>query len=290
MTGRSRSQTDTCIQFPDGYGSRSQPAHRSLSRSPASRAIRSSSEWVGVADADRMHPHAAVPDHDLGALGALRERVVRGGLERHLVEVHPLDRDPLAVLVEAGRVGDERLHREDAVRGEVTGHRPEARELLLPTEQHEEGAEDGVDQPERAREREVREAADRGREPRSAGLRPGIMSIASDAFDPVDLHTGVGQRDRDPARPDPELQRRAVPGQLSQERHRPRGVLGEELPRTGRRTRPRSGHRRSEPCSPRSRRGAKQPVRLASNPRVGDPPRASLGWRGRSDRRKEASS
>ena len=146
---------------------------------------------------------------------ALRDRVVdrqrrvdAAGLDA--MNVHAL------VAVEASDIRDERLDHEHAAGGEPRGHVAKACDLRALRCQAEDRAEHDVDQRELAFDRDAGEVAERHRDRRAAGLFAQPLEHRLRRVDAMHGDATRGQRDRDPAGPDPQLERWATCRELVQ--------------------------------------------------------------------------
>ena len=114
-------------------------------------------------------------------------------------------------------VGDEGLDQEHAALGEMGGRVREAAHLGLLAGQAEEGVEGDEDERERALDRHVGEVAHRHRDAVAAGLLPELRDHRLGGVDAVHLEAPLGEREREPAGADRELEHRAVAGELGEQ-------------------------------------------------------------------------
>jgi hypothetical protein len=113
--------------------------------------------------------------------------------------------NPLAA-VEPRHVGDEAFEHEGAAGLEHCGDVSEALRLALGARKVVESVVDEVDEPEPALDGHVRHVADGDGNRLAAGLRPQLIEHGRGRFDPLDRKPLGGQRQRDPARTDRELE------------------------------------------------------------------------------------
>jgi hypothetical protein len=85
----------TWRQLAASNGSSFHPPHRSRSRRPAIRAIRSNSGGGGQTQADRVEGDAVGFDADVGLVEDLRERVITADVEPDVVDADTVDVDEL---------------------------------------------------------------------------------------------------------------------------------------------------------------------------------------------------
>jgi hypothetical protein len=90
----------------------------------------------------------------------------------------------------------------------------EARELTVLRDQVEDRVEDQVDERELAVDARRRHVSDHGLDPVGSGLLAQASQHGLRVVDADDAHPALGERQRDPARADRELQRGAVAGEL----------------------------------------------------------------------------
>ena len=177
---------------------------------------------------------------------------------------------------------DADLDHEAAAGLEVRGDVAEARDLRRLRRQVHDRVEDEVRDGERPRHRRRREVADRDADLLAARLRAEPRRHRLRQLDPVHRHAALGQRERDPAGADPELERAAAPGELGEQVD---GRVDDRRRRTSRRRTRRTARRRARRSSrPRPRRRAtpaprglrgEAPRRRRSRPCRGRPPSRS---------------
>ena len=115
------------------------------------------------------------------------------------------------------RLGDADLDDEAAAGLEVRRDVAEARDLRRLRRQVHDRVEDQVRDGERPVDRRRREVADRDADVLAARLRAQPRDHRLRQLDPVHRHAALRERERDPARPDPELERASAPGELGEE-------------------------------------------------------------------------
>ena len=100
---------------------------------------------------------------------------------------------------------------------EMRRHVAEARDLRLLGRQVHDRVEDHVGEGERAVHLRRGEVADRHADVLAARLRAQLRDHRLRQIDPVNLDAPLRERERDPAGPDPELERASAPGELGEE-------------------------------------------------------------------------
>jgi hypothetical protein len=147
---------------------------------------------------------------------ALRDDVV--DVERHAARVGAPGEDGLAEW-EPLELGHARFDHEPPAGAEVRRGVLEARDLAVLRGQIEDRVEHQEDEREVAFDARRRHVAGHGVDPLGAGLVAQPRQHRLGVVHAGDAHTALGQRQRDPAGPDRELQRRAVARQLREQVH-----------------------------------------------------------------------
>jgi hypothetical protein len=177
----------------------------------------------GVPQRHRPQAHSLFIQRDDLGVHPLQHRVVPGHLDGRRVLRHLPGPDPLAP-VEPGQVGDEALDDEHPGRAENPRHIGEALGLPVLREQAEQCVEDQIDEAERPVHRHLRHVTDDDGERITTRLRPQAGHHRLGGVHPLDRDPPAGQRERDPAGPDGQLQHPSVTGQPGEELHRIRRV------------------------------------------------------------------
>ena len=211
-------QAETWLELAEVNGRPSQPSQRPAGSRPGQPGHQVELAGPGVAQLDRVGLHAVRAQHQVPGAEPLPGPVVQGGADPGRVRGEPVHPDPLLTAVVQGQVGDEGFHDEGAAGHQAGGHAGEAADLFLLGQQHEEGVEHHVHQPVRpARRRQSGEVPDRHGQVGPAWLGPQLGHHPFRRVDAVHPQPARGQRQRDPAGPDTQLEHGPVP------RRRPTG-------------------------------------------------------------------
>ena len=137
-------------------------------------------------------------------------------------------RAPRVKIVTSGHEG---LDDEGAAVGQARGDVREAAQLILLSQEGEQGVEHHIDERIPAGNADVREISHRDGDPIAALLRPELRDHGLGRVDPMHLDTSGRQRQGHATRPDPKLQSGSFAGQPSQEFNSRLRVFGQREPR-----------------------------------------------------------
>ena len=214
---QSFSQTETCRLLSLVNGLPPKFAKRSRSRIPASRAIRSSS--AGNVERNGIERRTHSPSMRVKWCEALR------------CVAASYSSTPTCVSLRSKTLTGRPSGMPTSTTKQPPGSRCAAAlakhaDLRVLRRQVADRVEDEVDERERPVDARGREVADRDRQLRAAGLRAELGDHVLREVDPVDGHAALRERQRDPPRPDRELERRAVARERRQEVDRLRDHRG----------------------------------------------------------------